>query len=632
MKKILLVGLVLLAAAGIILATGADRSLVTVGGGLMGFYLIFRIFQMMASRRSRPARVAVLSVLLLVSGAFILVGARTSAPEAAAETEETFAGVAGAERAAEVADPSEEQEIVISRERLDTPFRDRLLGVGGILALLALAWCLSAKRRKIRWRPVIWGLILQICFAFIVLSETAGRFFFTVVDGGVGRLLAFSEEGAAFVFGKLAYGPVDPRGLGQGMFFFFSVLPTIIFFSSLMTLLYHLGVMGWIVKVFARVMQKTMKTSGSESLSAAANIFVGQTEAPLVVKPFVKNMTVSELHAVMVGGFATIAGGVMAAYVVFMRDFIPNIAGHLVTASIMSAPAALAVSKIVYPETEESVTKGDLKVEIEKPDANVVEAAARGATEGMTLMLNVAAMLVAFVALVAMANYALERFSDLVNLAAGRNPYVLRLDRAEIAGIAPGDRIEVALEHRKVVHRVRTVEEQTGAVRTNRRAPQNYRDQDWRLIRDDEVIREGEGLEATRGLFFVNLSILFGWIFAPIAWVMGVPWVETAVIGRLMGEKIVLTEFIAFMNLADVLREGYRTASGAMAQLSPRSAVIASYALCGFANFASIGIQIGGIGGISPPRRGDLARIGLRAMFAGVIASFLTGTIVGIII
>ncbi|HPP87655.1 MAG TPA: Na+ dependent nucleoside transporter N-terminal domain-containing protein, partial [bacterium] len=255
----------------------------------------------------------------------------------------------------------------LKRERLDTPLKDRLISFLGIFILILISWLMSVNRKGIKWRPVIWGIALQIIFGLIVISDTAGAFFFNVVDGAVGQLLAFSEEGAAFVFGKLAYGPVDERGLKQGMFFFFAVLPTIIFFSSLMTLLYHIGVMGYVVKFFAKIMQRTMKTSGAESLSAAANIFVGQTEAPLLVKPFVSRMTVSELHAVMTGGFATVAGGVMAAYVVFLKDFIPNIAGHLVTASIMSAPAALAISKIVYLETEESVIAGDVKIYIEKP-------------------------------------------------------------------------------------------------------------------------------------------------------------------------------------------------------------------------------------------------------------------------
>jgi len=308
-----------------------------------------------------------------------------------------------------------------------------------------------------------------------------------------------------------------------------------------MTLLYHLGVMGFVIKIFAKIMQKVMGTSGSESLSAAANIFVGQTEAPLVVKPFIETMTKSELHAVMTGGFATVAGGVMAAYVGFLKDAIPGIAGHLVTASIMSAPAALAVSKIIFPETEESVTKGDLKMDISKPDANVIEAAARGASEGMTLMLNVAAMLMAFVAVVAMTN-------------------------------------------------------------------------------------------AFLGMFGLSLQQILAWIFAPISWSMGVPWKECGKVGELLGEKLVLTEFIAYMHLGDIMKHGYKLTNGTIAHLSQRTAIIVSYALCGFANFASIGIQIGGIGGIAPKRRSDLAKMGMRAMFAGAIAACMTGTIAGILL
>jgi len=519
-------------------------------------------------------------------------------------------------------------EIGTSR-KLDTPLSARLLSFFGIFVLIMISYAMSVDRKNISWRPVLWGIALQLIFGLIVLSDTVGYFFFTFVDTSVNILLSFSEEGAAFVFGKLAYGPGDARGLQHGMFFFFSVLPTIVFFSSLMTILYHLGVMQFIVEQFAKVMQKTMKTSGSETLSAAANIFVGQTEAPLVIKPFIKNMTTSELHAIMTGGFATVAGGVMAAYVLFLKDFIPNIAGHLVTASIMSAPAALAVSKIVYPQTEHSETAGDMKIQVEKPDANVIEAGARGASEGMTLMLNVAAMLMAFVGLIAMANFGLEKFCDLTSRLVGRNPYKLVVDAPAAKNIQPGDTIILNNGIKDFEYSVKEVREKSVVIKE--RLSSNYKGSGYTVLRGGKLLFRGTGLKGTKPLFFVDLSILFGIIFSPIAWVMGVPWREATVVGRLLGEKLILTEFIAYLNLAGILKTGYHTLSGNVIMLSQRSAVIASYALCGFANFASIGIQIGGIGGIAPNKRAELAKIGIRAMFAGAIAACMTGTVAGIL-
>jgi CNT family concentrative nucleoside transporter len=320
--------------------------------------------------------------------------------------------------------------------------------------------------------------------------------------------------------------------------FAFWILPTIIFFSSLMSILYHLGVMQRLVWAIAWVMQRTMGTSGAESLSAAANILVGQTEAPLVIKPYVDGMTRSELHAVMTGGFATVAGGVMAAYVGFLRD-IDGIAGHLVTASILSAPAALAISKVVFPETEAPATGDALEIAVESPDRNVLEAAARGASQGAHLAINVAAMLVAFVGLLAMV--------------------------------------------------------------------------DWGL---SCMVLWGEPL---------TLSRILGWLFSPIAFAMGVPWHEAGVVGQLLGEKLVLTEFIAYIHLGELM-------ASADTALSHRSAIIASYALCGFANFASIGIQLGGIGGIAPGRLGDLAEMSIRAMLAGSLAAFMTATVAGVLL
>jgi CNT family concentrative nucleoside transporter len=512
-----------------------------------------------------------------------------------------------------------------------TSVMERLMSFTGIFVLILISYAMSLNRKKIIWRPVICGVLLQIIFGLVVMSDAAGRFFFTFVDGTVKVLLSFSEEGAFFVFGKLAYGASDPRGLGQGVFFFFSVLTTIIFFSCLMTVLYHTGIMEHIVSFISRIMQKTMKTSGSESLSAAANIFVGQTEAPLMVKPFVKDMTRSELHAIMTGGFATVAGGVMAAYVLFLRDSIPNIAGHLVTASIMSAPAALAVSKIICPETEHSKTQGDTEIVVEKPDANIIEAASRGASEGMTLMLNVGAMLVGFVALVAMINWGLETSSDLISQMFGKNPY-----RVEISGdiikkcsIEKNDKLKFEINKKEFIYTINEVGKD--CILLNERIKKDFADIEYTIVKTDKTVYTEKGIKGSSGLFLLNLSIIFGWIFAPISFIMGVPWSEAVIVGRLLGEKLVLTEFIAYLNLADILKNGYHCLSGEVIHLSKRSAIIASYALCGFANFASIGIQIGGIGGIAPGKRSTLAKIGMRAMFAGVIAACMTGTIAGIL-
>ncbi len=441
----------------------------------------------------------------------------------------------------------------LKAQRTPTSIGERAIAFLGIGVLVFLAWLLSVDRKRINWRPVLWGIGLQLILGLIVLSPTVGDFFFDVVNSSVSRLLSFSEAGADFLFQTVEPHEVttfDAKGNKVTKTYIghispplktvaFWILPTIIFFSALMTIFYHLGIMQFLVGITAKIMQKTMGTSGSESLSAAANIFVGQTEAPLVVKPFIDKMTMSELNAIMVGGFATVAGGVLAAYVGFLHTALPDIAGHLVVASIMSAPAALAVAKVMFPETEVSETRAGAELHVDRPDINVVEALSRGTTEGLSLAVNVAAMLVSFVAMVALVNFLFGVVGDLVGL-------------------------KLSLE---------------GAL---------------------------------------------GWLFAPIAWCMGVPWEECTIVGRLLGEKMVLTELIAYINLAEILKD-----PGA---LSYRSAVISSYALCGFANFASIGIQIGGIGGIAPSRRGDLARIGVRAMLGGTIAAMMTATIAGIIL
>ena len=404
---------------------------------------------------------------------------------------------------------------------------ERLIGIAGILVLLSIALAMSNNRKAISWQLVTWGLGIQLLFAIIILKTPVGVPFFGAIDIGIKNLLSFADAGSDFLFKSFRYGVVeDPL-----MNFAFRILPTLIFFSSLIAVLYHVGIMQFIVKWIARVMQKSMGTSGSETLCVSGNIFVGQTEAPLLVRPFILKMTKSELMAVMVGGFATVAGGVMAMYVSILGD-IPGIAGHLLAASIMSAPAALVIAKIIYPETEASETFGDLKIALDKKDDNIMEALSRGATNGMKLAANVAAMLVAFVALIAMVN-------------------------------------------------------------------------------------------AILGLMDLSLQQILGWLFSPLAWVMGVPWNEAGIIGSLMGEKLVLTELIAYGDLAELITKN---------SISDRSAIIASYALCGFANFASVGIQLGGIGGIAPERRKDLAKLGLKAMFGGALASWLTATIAGLLI
>ena len=403
----------------------------------------------------------------------------------------------------------------------------RLIGIAGILVLLSIALAMSNNRKAISWQLVTWGLGIQLLFAIIILKTPVGVPFFGAIDIGIKNLLSFSDAGSDFLFKSFSNGVVeDPL-----MNFAFRILPTLIFFSSLIAVLYHVGIMQFIIKWIARIMQKSMATSGSETLCVSGNIFVGQTEAPLLVRPFISKMTKSELMAIMVSGFATVAGGVMAMYVSMLGD-VPGIAGHLLAASIMSAPAALVIAKIIYPETETSDTFGNIKITLDKKDDNIMEALSNGATNGMKLAANVAAMLVAFVAIIAMVN-------------------------------------------------------------------------------------------AILGLMDLSLQQILGWIFSPLAWVMGVPWNEAGIIGSLMGEKLVLTELIAYGDLAELM---------AANSISDRSAIIASYALCGFANFASVGIQLGGIGGIAPERRKDLAKLGLKAMFGGALASWLTATIAGLLI
>jgi CNT family concentrative nucleoside transporter len=445
-----------------------------------------------------------------------------------------------------------------------------------MIAILGIAFLMSNNKRKISLRVVIFGMMLQVFFAFLVipnsplnqgiksvfgLSAAPGEVFFNTMNDVIIRLLGFTADGSRFIFGNLIGNNV-PLGIGDastnapakevggyvamtGAYFAFSVLPTIIFFSALMSILYHLGIMQKVVAFIAWIMEKCLRTSGAETLSASSNIFLGQTEAPLTVKPFIEEMTMSEIMCVMCAGFATVAGGVMAAYVGMLKDYFPDIAGHLLTASIMAAPAAIVMAKLIYPETEVPKTKGGGRIHLPKTSANIIDAAASGAGTGMQLALNVGAMLLAFVALVSMANYGVEKIGVLCNMVFGTS---------------------------------------------------------WHI----------------------NLQVLFGYIFSPLCWIMGVPWVDCTKIGMLLGEKLAINEFVAYLHLADFAAKGIH--------LQHRSYVIVTYALCGFANFSSIAIQIGGIGGIAPSRRHDLARVGLKAMFGGLLASLLNGTVAGMFV
>ncbi|HEV2129691.1 MAG TPA: nucleoside transporter C-terminal domain-containing protein [Longimicrobiaceae bacterium] len=448
-----------------------------------------------------------------------------------------------------------------------TTVGQRLQSAFGLVALLFFAWLMSTNRRAVPWRVIVWGLGLQCAFALFILRTTVGERVFAAANAVIVALLGFTIEGARFVFGNLVYNnvPVGPAAgpmapittqagwANTGAFFAFNVLPTIIFFSSLMTVLYHLRVMQVVVEGLAWVMMRTMRTSGAETLSTAGNIFLGQTEAPLLVKPFVKIMTLSELNAVMVGGFATVAGGVMAAYVGMLVSYFPDIAGHLLAASVISAPATLVIAKLMVPETGEPLTRGSLRLELESPDANLIDAAARGASEGMHLALNVAAMLLAFIALIALANSLFGYLADVTRLTA--------------------------------------------------------------------LLHELDLLSPDRRL---TLEVALGWLLAPLAWIMGVPWGDAVAVGSLIGVKTILNEFVAYLQLSALLGGGV--------DLSARAVVIATYALCGFANFSSIAIQIGGIGGLAPERRSDLARLGVRAMIGGSLASFMTATVAGMVI
>ncbi|MGY6518217.1 MAG: NupC/NupG family nucleoside CNT transporter [Lysobacteraceae bacterium] len=416
---------------------------------------------------------------------------------------------------------------------------DILFGFIGLASLLAIALLFSENRRGVDWRLVATGVGLQLVFAVFVLLTPWGTAVFGWLSRMFVRLLGYTAEGSRFIFGEL----VNTESIG--FVFAFQVLPTIIFFAAFMSVLYHLGVMQWIVRGMAWVITKVMRVSGAETLSVCANAFIGQTEAPLVVKPYILGMTRSELLTLMVGGMATIAGGVLGAYVMLLGGNDPVqqafYAQHLIAASIMAAPATLVIAKILVPETGEPETRGIVRVEVEKTTANVIDAAASGAAEGLRLALNVGAMLLAFIALVALLNGPLEWIGGLTGI---------------------NDRL-------------------------------------------------GQPL---------SLSLLLGYVVAPVAWLVGVPAADTVAVGGLIGTKVVLNEFVAYVQLAEI-QDG----------LSDKGRLIATYALCGFANISSIAIQIGGIGGLAPQRRADLARFGLKAVLGGSLATLMTATIAGVL-
>lgn len=436
------------------------------------------------------------------------------------------------------------------------------------------------------------GIGLQVLFILFLFVGLSVQGMFDFAGDAVTRLLRFTDAGSEFLFD---FGnPTDGEWGQSARNFAFSILPTIIFFSSLMTILYYLGIMQMIVRAFALLMRRTMDISGAESLSASANIFVGQTEAPLVIKPYVEEMTTSELSVVMTGGFATVAGGVMAAYVGMLQGSFPDIAKHLLTASVLSAPAALVIAKIIYPETGEPETYGDVEIAFESEDANVIDAAARGASEGLDLALNVGAMLLAFLALIAMFNYLVGWPGMQWNLQTLEQLVAFYRDNGM------------------------PVPEGCGLDEVGNQA---------QVIRDCAAqMASAQGAPDPWVVPVVSLEKIFGYIFWPFALVMGVPIADCYHVGRLMGEKMVINEFVAYASLGQMLSPE----SGI--ELQQRSRIIATYALCGFANFGSIGIQLGGIGGIAPSRKHDLAKIALRAMIGGTLAAMMTGTIAGILV
>ena len=418
-------------------------------------------------------------------------------------------------------------------------------GLFGLVVLIGLAWLFSNNRKSVDWRLVATGVSLQVAFAALVLLVPGGRDVFDALGHGFVKVLSFVNAGSGFIFGGL----MDTSK--YGFIFAFQVLPTIIFFAALMSVLYHLGVMQAVVRGMAWAITKVMRVSGAETTSVCASVFIGQTEAPLTVRPYISRMTESELITMMIGGMAHIAGGVLAAYVGMLGGGDPEqqafYAKHLLAASIMAAPATMVVAKLLIPETGTPLTRGTVKMEVEKTTSNIIDAAAAGAGDGLRLALNIGAMLLAFIALIALLNWPLT----------------------------------------------------------------------W--------IGEVTGLQAMLGKP-TDMATLLGYVLAPVAWLIGVPWQDATLVGGLIGQKIVINEFVAYLQLADIVN-----GKVAGVTLTEQGKLIATYALCGFANFSSIAIQIGGIGGLAPDRRQDLARFGLRAVLGGTIATLMTATIAGVL-
>ncbi len=421
-------------------------------------------------------------------------------------------------------------------------------GIIGLFVLLGIGFALSTDRKRIPWRIVVGGVALQVVLVVLFLKVEATTVVFEKIAAAATRILKFSDAGAEYIFGEQLF-----TNYSAGFVFAIHVLPTIIFFASFMSILYHIGLMQRLVQAMAWVMNRTMGVSGAESLAMAANVFVGQTEAPLVVRPYVSSMTRSELMTLMTGGFATIAGGVFAAYIAMLGGdddaSTQEFARHLLMASVMSAPAAFVMAKLMIPESEVSKTSGDVDQTFERSTINILDAATTGASDGLRLAANVGAMLLALIALVSGVDYVLGWFG-------------------ELSMVQP--------------------------------------------------------LVAKCGIESLSLKSILGLIFSPLAWTMGVESGDLREVGSLLGEKIVLTEFIAYDSLGANLRSDE--------PMAVRSSIIATYALCGFANFGSIAIQLGGIGSIAPDRRKDLAKLGVKAMIGGAMASFMTATIAGIVL
>ena len=427
----------------------------------------------------------------------------------------------------------------------------RWVGLIGVAVILGTAYVMSNNRKAINYRLVISGLVLQLLMAVFVLKIEFGQNLFKSIGDLVTTVLHFSDEGAGFVFGPLVKNPDKLKtvfGIGADYIFAFRVVPTIIFVSSLVSISYYLGIMQRVVELVAKVVAVIMGASGSEALSNVASVFVGQVEAQLLIRPYVASMTMSELLACMSGSMACVAGGVLAVYIGLGIK-----ASYLLTASIMAAPGALVIAKIVWPETEESKTKGKIQIEVKRTNANIIDAAAHGASDGLRIGLNVVAMLIAFIALIAMTDALLAEL--------GKQLY------------------------------------------------------------SQGVRADALGLDLSN----LKLKDLFGCLFAPVAFILGVPWVDAHTVGRLMGEKMVINEFVAYTDMSSILK------GLTPAHLGPQAETISTFALCGFANFSSIAIQIGGIGEIAPSRRQDLARLGMKALICGTMASYLSATLAGLL-